>query len=948
MICAMHSGTMKSRLQLVVIVGSLLLGMGWECSGAAQAASQVPLLAEQPRAWGSFYLADRGLAYSWGYDLGSPSKVTSLFPGEIDPGFYVGQLRGTYQNLPYPVRFDPGTNQWVAAYANGANVFLLDEAGALWALPFQSEHSPGEAMSPLLRLPFPAGVTGWSSVAVEWGQGYLISREGGLYRLGTNWTNAPVRFPASSAKSNWKYVATTRFQSLALDSEGQLFGWGQNFLFHHLGPTVTDWRVDEPVRLHAPPGGGHWKQVKLGGQHSAGLTDDGRLFTWGTNYRGQLGTGEPYNRGVVQPAFPEGVLRWVDIWCGTDFTLAMGDDGVLYEWGSGVREPGGTIEIRRYPPPSNSGGWMQATTGEYHRMALAADGRVFAWGSNFVGQLGRGRSGGEQLRPGYYTEYESRAEYEPVEVKLPSLAEGNRAPSVRLLAPLHGSEFGHPHPLRLVAQAHDPEGALVTVEFVIDGLPTLQGQQDANGLFVADWLDAPQGEYAVSVRAVDEVGVEGWSEANWLALLPYVSIEAGASPGREPNFEDPGEPISFIVRRTGSTETPLEITVYPEVEQSSINPALDIEWPHHYRSVTIPAGADFVEVPVRIKPDREVESDEILTLCIRFARAAPGTAVCASLTVRDTPDDPRRENLPPHVELGWPGHGAEFIRTSMIHLQCEFGDEDGVVTRLDWFSGTNLLSPGGFPAAVFQWNVPPPGVHELRVLVTDNEGGTNWSSPMLVTILDETNNPAPAVVSFSSLDPVAVRGTDDTAAVRIRRTGDATGQLTIRWQSAGSVQGVDHDAGGEWMNFFAGQVAGTFFVRGLTSGTAPAAQPVEFRVVAPPQGYGGFYVPSGDEPSPAATIFLTQPPAAQSGESQELLEPVVFGLKRGIRHHAWLEVFSNPGAALLLEFSNDGSNWLPFFQIDATSGHDSLPFTTWGDNHLELFRAVPARPEWRR
>lgn len=591
---------------------------------------------------------------------------------------------------------------------------------------------------------------------------------------------------------------------------------------------------------------------------------------------------------------------------------------------------------------------MQATAGEYHRMALTTDGRLFAWGSDFVGQLGRGRSRERQFPFRFYPEYASRAEYEPGEVQLPRLAAGNRAPSVRLLAPLHDSEFGHPQALRLVAQALDPEAALTMVEFVIAGVTTLPGQPDANGLFVAEWPDAPQGEYVVRVRAVDAAGMEGWSELNRLSLLPYVSIEAGASPGREPNFEDPGEPISFVLRRTGPTEHPLSVDVSIAESQSSIDPARDLDWPHRYRAVLIPAGADMVEVPVRIKPDREVEPDEVLTICIRHARAAPGTAVCASVTVRDTPDDPRRTNLPPDIELGGPGQGAEFIRTSMILLQCDFGDEDGVVTRLDWFSGTNLLTPHGFPSTVFQWHDPPPGVHELRALATDNEGGTNWSSPLLVTILDQANNPAPAVISFSALDTVAVRGTDDTAAIRIRRTGDARGHLTIRWQGVGGTQGVDYDAGGERMNFFAGQVAGNFYVRGLTNETAPAVQPVEFRVVAPPPGYGGFYVPSGNEPSPAATIFLAQPPAAQSGASQELPEPVVFSVRRGVRHHAWLEVFSNPGTALLLEFSNDGSHWQPFFQIDATSGHDSLPFTTWGDDHLELFRAVPARPEWRR
>ncbi|VAX32334.1 hypothetical protein MNBD_NITROSPINAE05-369, partial [hydrothermal vent metagenome] len=37
------------------------------------------------------------------------------------------------------------------------------------------------------------------------------------------------------------------------------------------------------------------------------------------------------NLDMIPVDFPEGVTQWLDFWGGVDFTLALGDDGILYE-----------------------------------------------------------------------------------------------------------------------------------------------------------------------------------------------------------------------------------------------------------------------------------------------------------------------------------------------------------------------------------------------------------------------------------------------------------------------------------------------------------------------------------------------------------------------------------------------------------------------------------------
>jgi hypothetical protein len=902
------------------------------------------LLADQSRVRGSFVLVERGLAYSWGYQLGTPGKISGTFPGEIDPGFHTGILRGSYQNLPFPVRFDPGTNSWIAVFCNHSRAFLLDETRGLWAIPFQPDHPPGRTIAVPVKIARPAGVSGWRSVATDSGAGYLVSLEGGLYTFAADWTNAPVRFPDNSDKSDWTQVAATRFHALAIDAEGRLFGWGLN-LYGHLGPAATEWFPRAPIPLHEPPGGGRWRIARVGGKHSAALTEDGRLYSWGTGHRGQLGGTEWYPLNVVQPPFPESVNRWLEVWCGTDYTLALGDDGVLYEWGSNGWRPDGGIEVRAFPPPAGSGGWQQATAGEYHRLARARDGRLYAWGSNFVGQLGRGRSGREQAMFNYFTEYESRAEPEAVPVKMPPVESSNRAPSARLLAPLHGSEFGHPRPLQLAAQVIDPEGELAEVEFVINTSLVLPARQETNGLFIADWPDAPQGEYPVQVRAVDARGAEGWSEDNWLALLPYVSIAPGRPAGREPGFNDPGEPASFIIRRTGPATDPLQLDVMLDTQGMSATANVDFVWPDNWRAVTVPAGTNATELFIEIKADRIEEPDETVTVFIRHARAAPGEPVAASVVIRNTPDDPRRPNEPPWVTPLFPGDGAVFLRDSPLLLKASYNDHDGYVTNFAWYAGGELL-------ASHAWSLPvlPPGLHLVRALVIDNEGAATWSDPMEITVLDEPNAPGPNVISFTTLDPLAVRGTDDVARIRVTRSGDAFSQLTVFHREEGSARrGQDYEDGTPGrFNFFVGQVSTVLEIRALANHRAPPGQAVEFRVTAAPPGHGGVYVPAGEEPSPSATIYLIQPPVIDEGSSPDTIEPVLFNLEADPAGGLFLRTLANPGTSFRLEHSRNGDAWEPFHQINGSSGNDAIVVPPELEDSVRLFRATAPDPRWKR
>lgn len=110
------------------------------------------------------------------------------------------------------------------------------------------------------------------------------------------------------------------------DTQRRLYGIDQ----------VGGWHPDlQPALILRPDGGAVWHDFSVGMLHVLALTEDGRLFAWGRNWEGQLGTGKgagDYSllQEVIQPA---GVTAWIAFTAGRVHSMAIGNDGALYGWG---------------------------------------------------------------------------------------------------------------------------------------------------------------------------------------------------------------------------------------------------------------------------------------------------------------------------------------------------------------------------------------------------------------------------------------------------------------------------------------------------------------------------------------------------------------------------------------------------------------------------------------
>src|SRR5262249_51876274 len=135
-----------------------------------------------------------------------------------------------------------------------------------------------------------------------------------------------------------KAIAAGGDQSFALDSENNVWAWGRND-FGQLGISSSVLQRNVPVKLeHFPQPNTRITRIAAGTFHALAIDSRGNVWAWGFNATGQLGNGtQTESRGPVPVSFPSGTPRILMIAAGDSHSLAVDANGNLWAWGSNFR-----------------------------------------------------------------------------------------------------------------------------------------------------------------------------------------------------------------------------------------------------------------------------------------------------------------------------------------------------------------------------------------------------------------------------------------------------------------------------------------------------------------------------------------------------------------------------------------------------------------------------------
>ena len=219
--------------------------------------------------------------------------------------------------------------------------------------------------------------------------------------------------------TNISQVVAGRYHTVALNFDGSaVYTWGYNGV-GQLGDGTTE-NSSIPVRVLGGEQGGEYLtdiyQVVVGRLRTVALTNDGEVYSWGSNQYGQLGDGTTENRYTPVKVLggEQGGTYLTDISqisAGEYYTVALKNDGSeVYSWGYNVYgQLGDGSNDEAHTPVKVLGGAQggeyltdisQISAGYHHVVALKSDGsEVYAWGINTYGQLGDGFPGVMRVTP---------------------------------------------------------------------------------------------------------------------------------------------------------------------------------------------------------------------------------------------------------------------------------------------------------------------------------------------------------------------------------------------------------------------------------------------------------------------------------------------------------------------------------------------------------------------
>jgi alpha-tubulin suppressor-like RCC1 family protein len=294
-------------------------------------------------------------------------------------------------------------NDWSAVAAGGGHSLALKADGTLWSWGDNASGQLGIGSLVSQNLPVPVGSDhDWSGLAAGALHSLALKKNGSLYSWGDNSSgqlgngqlaqqNSPAPALAASGASGLLALSAGAFHSLALKANGEIYSWGGNLD----GQLANGSQTGALVAVLAGNAGPGWKAQEPGNQFSLALRSNGTLWAWGDNASGQLGNGTL--NPAAAPVRVDTQSNWSALSAGFAHVAALKADGTLWTWGDNSSGQLGdnSLDPSSFPlqlldtkPVSPLNDWAAVSAGDFHTLALKADGTLWSWGDNSSGQLG--------------------------------------------------------------------------------------------------------------------------------------------------------------------------------------------------------------------------------------------------------------------------------------------------------------------------------------------------------------------------------------------------------------------------------------------------------------------------------------------------------------------------------------------------------------------------------
>jgi alpha-tubulin suppressor-like RCC1 family protein len=215
------------------------------------------------------------------------------------------------------------------------------------------------------------------------------------YAIGDN-TNINRCVPVSVVGTTKTFcqIVGGHYHSSAIDKNGQVWSWGTDSS-GNLGIGVV-FSPNHPTPKSIAGGQKTFCKISARTDNTSGIDNNGKVWAWGNNSKGQIGDGTTTNR--CTPTALAGVAKtFCEISSGNSTTAAIDKNGQIWTWGWNFFGYLGDGTLTDKCTPVSVAGSTKTfckitSRGQYHMGAIDKNGQVWCWGFGALGQLGTGNT----------------------------------------------------------------------------------------------------------------------------------------------------------------------------------------------------------------------------------------------------------------------------------------------------------------------------------------------------------------------------------------------------------------------------------------------------------------------------------------------------------------------------------------------------------------------------
>jgi alpha-tubulin suppressor-like RCC1 family protein len=325
-----------------------------------------------------------GRAWSWGYNgvgqLGNNAVTSQLTPVSI-----LGAVKTFCQisngvNQPFALAIDKNGRAW--AWGVNGN-------GQLGNNTVISQRTPVSVLGAIKTF-CKVSVGGFHSLAIDKNGRLWAWGNNSNGQLGTNTSANSVLTPVSvlGAVKTFCHIAGGNSQSVAIDKNGQAWGWG----FNGSGQTGDGSATDRLTPVSVQGQKKTFCKIASGNGVTLSIDNYGRLWAWGFNGNAQIG-----DDSTIPKRTPTRVCNtrtFCEVRGANTHVLAIEKNGQVWAWGTNTNGQLANNYITSVLTPVSVAGavktFCQIGAGSSHSAALDKNGKIWTWGRNNFGQLGIG------------------------------------------------------------------------------------------------------------------------------------------------------------------------------------------------------------------------------------------------------------------------------------------------------------------------------------------------------------------------------------------------------------------------------------------------------------------------------------------------------------------------------------------------------------------------------